>query len=353
VSRYWTREALAWIVVHPAAWLRLTAKKSLLLSNAEEVTDTEDQGTYAEFSRLLAGLSRWFHFGVLLPMAAAGAWLARRRDVRILYLLALTLALSTVAFFVVARYRLPLVPLLVLFAAAGAGEVVAAVRSRQWTRLAVAACVAAIAAGIANWPIITPGSQRAPTHYNLGLARAARGDIDGAGRYFAEAVQLDPNLGVAWGNLGVVYGLKGNLADAERCFREALARDPDLADTHANLASLLEADGRRDDAIAHYREAVRLRPWGAGLQTKLGLALLGGGRVAEAIPVLDAAISADSTDRVAHFALGAALADQGQREPALVHLRRARALAEESHDDSLLHAVDERTAILLGSARGG
>ncbi len=63
----------------------------------------------------------WFgHFGMLMPLAIAGmiaTWPDRRR-LSIVYALALAYAASVVMFFVFARYRYPLVPFLILFAAA-------------------------------------------------------------------------------------------------------------------------------------------------------------------------------------------------------------------------------------------
>ncbi len=60
------------------------------------------------------------HFGLLVPLAVLGVivtWPDRRR-LWILYALTLTYALSVVMFYVFARYRYPLVPFLLLFAAA-------------------------------------------------------------------------------------------------------------------------------------------------------------------------------------------------------------------------------------------
>ena len=62
----------------------------------------------------------WFgHFGLLVPLALVGViatWPDRRR-LWIVHALALAYAASVVMFFVFARYRYPLVPFLMLFAA--------------------------------------------------------------------------------------------------------------------------------------------------------------------------------------------------------------------------------------------
>ncbi len=121
VSSYWTGRALGFITSEPIAWLRLTGRKVLLLVNRTEMLDTESQESYADWSAPIA-LGSWIgHFGLLIPLAVLGlivTWPDRQR-LWILYALTVTYALSVVMFYVFARYRYPLVPFLLLFAAAG------------------------------------------------------------------------------------------------------------------------------------------------------------------------------------------------------------------------------------------
>jgi Tfp pilus assembly protein PilF len=346
VSCYWMEQGLAWIGAHPGDWLRLMGKKWMLVWNAEEVTDTEDQATYGDYSVVLRLLSAIFHFGVLAPLAALGVyltWQARAR-LAILYVMTIVLALSVAAFYVVGRYRFPLVPVLVLFAGAGIWEGVEALRRRNWRCLSAAAAVAVAAAVAANWPLITPGSQRAPTRYNLGVELAARGDLGSARGHFLAAVALDPHLGAAWGNLGIIHGMDGNLVDAERCFREALRQEPGLTEHRANLGAVLAAQGRHDEALAQYREAVRQQPRFVDARKRLGLALLESGSPAEATTHLEEAVRMAPADPQARYGLGIALAGQGRQREAVATLGEARTLAAQARDEALLAEITQRLA---------
>src|SRR5207244_3513718 len=121
VSSYWTRRALDFIASQPAAWLKLMARKAALLVNSNEMVDTEDQTTYAQSSILLRVLGPITHFGVLVPLALAGilaTWSARSR-LSIFYALLIAYSASVLMFYVFARYRYPLAPMLILFAAPG------------------------------------------------------------------------------------------------------------------------------------------------------------------------------------------------------------------------------------------
>ena len=120
VSSFWAGRALDFITSQPVSWLKLTGRKILLLFNRAEMLDTESQESYAEFSTPLRVLGWVGHFGLLVPLAVFGmiaTWPDRRR-LWLVYALALTYAASVVMFFVFARYRYPLVPFLLLFAAA-------------------------------------------------------------------------------------------------------------------------------------------------------------------------------------------------------------------------------------------
>ncbi len=121
VSRYWTDRALDFITSEPRQWLGLMGRKLLLLVNAGEMVDTEAQESYAEWSWPLRAGGWLGHFGVLIPLAVIGVivtWPSRRRT-GILLAMALAYAASVLVFYVVARYRYPLVPFLLLFAATG------------------------------------------------------------------------------------------------------------------------------------------------------------------------------------------------------------------------------------------
>ncbi|MCA1586613.1 MAG: glycosyltransferase family 39 protein [Acidobacteria bacterium] len=130
VSSYWTNRAWRFITTEPGRWLWLTARKAALLVNATEMIDTESQEAHAEYSWPVRLLQPLAHFGVLVPLAVFGVWITWRDRGRlwILYALGLTYAVSTVIFFVFARYRYPLAPVLLLFATAGVAKLASAWR---------------------------------------------------------------------------------------------------------------------------------------------------------------------------------------------------------------------------------
>lgn len=121
VSSYWTGRALEDLRSDPARWLGLLATKLALAWNAGELGDTEFQEEHARWSQPLRIAAAFAHFGVLAPLAALGLWATwpERRRLWLFYLLLLSYTASVAAFYVFARYRFPLVPVLALFGGAG------------------------------------------------------------------------------------------------------------------------------------------------------------------------------------------------------------------------------------------
>jgi tetratricopeptide (TPR) repeat protein len=338
VSRYWTGRAVAYITAQPGAWLRLQARKALLLVNAAEMIDTEAQEAHAEWSWSLRLLGPLTHFGVLVPLAVLGIWFTwtDRRRLWVFYGVALTFALTTIAFYVFARYRFPLVPVLVLFAAAGVAHVAA--EWRGWTgrrRLEVLA-VAAAAALVCLWPVTSSARARAITESNLGAALHDDGHYEAAVARYRRALEIAPDYVPAINNLGVTLRAMGRFDEAIAIYRDGLRLRSDYPDLHFNLANALLAAGRRDEAAEHFRLATAGEPDSAGAHNNLGTALAEQGRLAEAAAAFERALVVEPTSARAHRNLGNVLAGLGRDAEALRHLRRAVELAPaeaETHYD--------------------
>src|SRR5207244_1650547 len=107
-----------YIVSNPGTFIGVTLKRALMLLSAFEIPD--DHNLY--FMERFAWVLRLplFTFGLfLMPLAAAGIYLSwtERGRFSMLYVLLGAYALSIVFFFVFGRYRLPMVPILIVFAA--------------------------------------------------------------------------------------------------------------------------------------------------------------------------------------------------------------------------------------------
>jgi tetratricopeptide (TPR) repeat protein len=337
VSSYWTDRAVDYIFSQPASWLKLMAKKTALLVNAAEMVDTESQETHAEWSMPLRLLGPIGHFGVLVPLAIFGliatfppSGAANRSLVWLLYALIVTYAASVVVFYVFARYRYPLVPFLMLFAAAGVAQALTAQAlttrrsSLRWQTLAPVAAIAVFA----NWPMMLSAAwMRAVTEGNLGAALQSEGRLDEAAAHYRRAIALRPEYAAAYSNLGTALRAQGRLDEAVATYERAIALQPDFPDAHYNLANALVDQGKASEAIEHFHSALQVVPGSAEVHNNLGIALAANGKAEEAMAEFRAALAADPGSAKAHRNLGDLLAATGRRADAIDHLRRAAELA--------------------------
>ena len=365
VSRYWTWRALDYIRTRPGDWLELTGRKIMLVWNAAEVADTEDELSYADWSIGLRVASRVWHFGILAPLALLGIWAtwSRRADLALLYLLPAAYVLALVAFAVMARYRYPLVPFLILFASAGVANFGRLLQATP-RRLVSSLLAVVVFAVFCNWPVYSMAEMRSITEANVGTELQAQGKLDEAIALYRAALLRDPNDALTYSNLGTALKAKGQLdeaivqyrraldlapndadshynlgnalmaqgklVDAASQFREALSIEPALAEAHLNLGNALTTLGQSDEAADHYRQALVLRPDMVEAVNNLGQLLAAQGRLDEATALFRRALAIDPDSVDAHVNLASALAQAGASAEALPHFRRAVELAPES-----------------------
>jgi tetratricopeptide (TPR) repeat protein len=280
-------------------------RKLALAVNHAEIADTESQEVYAEWSWILRAP---LGFGVVLAAAALN-WRGDRR----LWARAGLYALSVVAFYVVGRYRLPLVPILMLLAV-----------SMPWrpTRASIAVAVGVLA--ITFLPLVDTRMGRATNYYAIatGLSRdPAR--LDDAANFYRRAIEVDGRFAGARFGLATVLTRQGRPAEAIPHYEAAVAGWPDHEEARYNFGQALSATGRLAEAVAQYDAALRLRPDDVDAHTAMGHALVRLGRAAEAIAHFARAAELTPGVASAHGNLGAAMANAGRVGEALPHFERA------------------------------
>ncbi len=371
VSSYYFHRGLDFFVSHPGQAAKLLLKKFQMFWSAEERSN--DKFIYFFWS--LAGMRRapLPGFWLIAPLAVLGGVLLwrRKRELSLLYLFFLAYMLSVVVFFVNARFRLPVVPIMIVFASYAVLNLINTVRMNR-RRLLKSILILLPAVFFVNFEypsfLKSRGKHNTISYYTLGSAYLQMGRSDDAIAQYEIArnnfkkfptpsyalVSHDVNckLGTLYwqkndcdktievlnnvrgndektlivrGFLGECYLKKNQLTNAYNVFTDILKVRPTDAPALTGLAQVYDAVGKLEEAESILESVLNRSgetylpayPLLAGIQHKLGK--------------LDAAVQSYSKtaqfrgfERDAYLALSDIYIEKGDPDNALRMLERAR-----------------------------
>lgn len=225
VSQYWGDKGWTYIKEHPGEWTILAFKKLFRILNAHEFSDNQNYYFSKQYSPLLR--LPLVGFGLVCPLALLGMVLLFRRfeKLGILYLYIVGYAGALLFFFVSSRYRMPMVPVFILFAAHGAVWIEGKLTRRDFKPFLKAAVLLALFTAIV---FIRP-----------------------------EGASEDPQA-IDYYNVGNKYLKKAQFDDAIDAFSTSIQMNPGYISAHNNLASAYEQAGRVDDALERWRKVLKM-----------------------------------------------------------------------------------------------
>lgn len=295
VSQYWSRRAAGWALRNPGDFLTATFKKLIVLWNGFEVPDSY------QYNFLRAYFLPWLwvclSFAVVGPLALTGLILVTgHRPARPLYVACLTYLAVIALFYVRSRYRMPAVPLLIVFAAAAVDWLLVAAQRRRWQSLGAALVALAATTALVNHEYCEPGRSNAPPiclggdawfdleWMKLAEWRRDQNDLPGTIAYLERAAsgkslrgpgQLLFWLGYARAQLaeqgesgGNEATAKHHLSKAADAYERALALGYRPSATLYNLASVYRSQGRLKEAIDAIERSAGNTPNDAGTVLK-------------------------------------------------------------------------------------
>lgn len=370
-SRYFRKQAFSYITGQPLSYLKLLFKKLFLIMDGYEIKRNQDPYIFRNFSfplKLL--LWKWliyFPFGLLLPLSLIGMVIffgdrsaSEDKDLKpilILYFL-LAQAVALLFFFICARYRLPLVPLLVILAGFALYRLYQKLRTKMSKEIFVLLpmfLIFVIASNLSRHELTA--ANLAEEHYNLGMVydrqekfdRAIQeynkaielqpdhvmahfrmalvyqnqGVIEKAEEKYLEVIELFPRAALAYNNLGLIYEGRKDLSNAEKLYIKARDAHPLLPDPLYNLASLFARQGRHQLAKETYENCLAVDPSYHKAYNGLGELHYSRGEIGQAIAYLEDALRLEPGYAVAHNNLGAAYIKKGQWQMAFMEFETA------------------------------
>jgi tetratricopeptide (TPR) repeat protein len=209
-------------------------------------------------------------------------------------------------YFPCSRYRVPVLPLVVVLAVAGAQALGAAWRARAWSPAVAHTGLLLAAVAAVNLPLAWPTDRiRYDAHlWNaMGVAADVRRDLGTARRCYEEAVRRDSRLADAQFNLGTVYTRLKDALRAETCYEAAVTARADHDKARVNLGISLADRGKMKEALHQFTMAEALNPLNAEAFANHAAVLQRAGRQEEAVAMLRQAAKLEQRYRALCHAL--------------------------------------------------
>jgi tetratricopeptide (TPR) repeat protein len=257
-SRFWMGKALRWARANPGDFLRLLAKKTGMFWEWYERPDAVDY-YYVRSRSFVLGLPL-VEFGAVSLLALAGLVLKRRawRTMAPAWIFILAWMSSTVIFFLFSRYRVPVVPALLLFASVPLVEFWQGLRTGLGFKrvLGGAGIVLALAA-----PHLAGFEYRKDlTHYNLAVVYDKLGRLDEAEKDYIEALAADPTNFLSCLNLGNLASRRKDFQAALGWYLKAAEIEPEFDGVQVDLGVVYGTLGDVDRALKHLDRALAINP---------------------------------------------------------------------------------------------
>ncbi|NKB69736.1 MAG: tetratricopeptide repeat protein [Candidatus Latescibacteria bacterium] len=352
-SRYFFAKSWDFIKNHPLDYAALTGRKLYQFWHGDEVLRNLDPYYARNYSQVLS-LSLWkkylaFPFGLVAPFALLGLLVYWRNPTgnvpqgRLLLLFTWVYMLSVVLFFVTARYRIPLVPVLLLFAAYGVHQVVG---PGYWKKVLVLVLLPLCNLGIG--PMNAAGD--AYQHYWLGYAYEKKDLQANAARHYRLALDWAPDHEDALLNLAALYTRQGQSADAVQLYRQFLQFHPDEAPVRFLLGNSLLQARRYAEALTAYEELVPLQPNWADLHGRLGYTYLQTNQPERAAAAYRRTLELKPDSTLVRYQLARLYHTLGNQQQAIAQYRQ---LLEHAPDNSEAHARLANILVEQASAKAG
>jgi hypothetical protein len=256
-SRYWTDETIDTIKSDPMRWIRLLARKTKLMWNGAEIADVVDIRFYRKSCPVLGLL--FVPYSIISALSLIGLVLVIRGSQRraVVVIFAVAGLISILPFFVNTRYRMPVIPILILSAAYCISWVTRSLSAGRWKGPVLALAATALLFSQTARPMVDINPSAGYTF--LGNFHMERKEEEKAEKAFREAYRLDPERVETVINYARILKLRGAGKRSRELYARAFERWPEFPMLAVEYGSLLDAVGERGMARDAFRYAVSLQ----------------------------------------------------------------------------------------------
>ncbi|NIN01640.1 MAG: tetratricopeptide repeat protein [candidate division Zixibacteria bacterium] len=302
ISNFYYRKGIDFYLTNPGRGLKLLVKKFYLFWNRFELSNNQDIYFFRRYSSLMRILPLGFWLigplglvGMILSAASGGSAKKfdsegiadQKRRLLLPILFVFSYMLTVVMFFVPARFRLPIIPFLIIFSGFSIVWLARKILKKNGSalRLFVLLLVPFLFLTNSNAYHLHVGDF-SQAHFSLGNVYLKEGKLDLALAQFDTALALNPGHSRAHLNRGMVFFRRGDYEHAEKEFLAELELHPDEAKAYNNLSAIYREHGEHGKAERMARKAVEIASYSPNAYMNLALIYWNTERTDEAKEIL-------------------------------------------------------------------
>jgi tetratricopeptide (TPR) repeat protein len=324
VSNFYYKKGIQFFLDEPEKAFTLWVKKLYVFWNKFEVSNNQDTYFFRRYSSLIRILPIGFWFvGPLGLLGMVLSWLGgkertnTRKNILLPILFVFSYMLTVVMFFVTDRFRLPVIPFLIIFSAFALVWLWEKLMHRKSRKIALFFLL------LSPFSILTNSNfyhlsvgDFSQAYFSLGNADLKAGKLDQALEKYNEALSRNPLLSRVHMNKGIILLRKKEYALAEKEFELELKKNPQEDRAYNDLSVVYLMLKLYDKAIQAAQKALELKVYYPEAYMNLALAYIGKGDYQRTKEVIESGLKNVHPFPEANYLLGEVYQAEGKLDSA-------------------------------------
>ena len=325
-SSFWFKKTIGEISSEPLFFVKHLIKKTVLLVEGNELSNNFDFYFFAHripiLKYLIGNKVIYYPYGIIFPLAIFGLFLGYKKSLKteICAMFIISYFFAIILFFVTARYRLPLVPMMILFASYTLTHLKHIIAESSKIKISVGIILFLSCLFLSNSDLYGyVKNNDAQGYYTMATLQEKQGNTELEESYYQRAIREDTTLSEAYNNLGLLMAKQGKIDSAIYLIEKASRFDKYNFMLKYNLGYLyLELD-RPENAITPLEETIEIVPNFLYAINNLGLANLKLKNYNKAQEIFHRAITIDTSFISAYYNLAVCYQQTGQLDSAVIY----------------------------------